>query len=202
MNRLDYIREWQRLNPEKRKATAKRYRLRNKEKLSASYKRAHEAHQQPTVDELKEMFIVDGSRLLRRATGIEAGTNHSEGYRTVCIRRRHYFVHRLIFAIANGRWPVGDIDHVNMLRSDNRPENLREATRAQNMHNTTAQRNSKSGVKGVSRQTGCNRWAVKIRANGKNLYLGLYEDLELAKFVYECAARKYHGEFARTGVSP
>jgi hypothetical protein len=38
---------------------------------------------------------------------------------------------------------------------------------------------------------------VRLKVNGKEKYLGLFEDMELAGLVADMAREKYHGEFAR-----
>jgi hypothetical protein len=43
--------------------------------------------------------------------------------------------HRVIWAMNTGYWPINQIDHKNGNRSDNRLENMREATHADNMKN-------------------------------------------------------------------
>ena len=132
-----------------------------------------------------------------KRTDIPAGCLKS-GYRHVNIGGSHYVAHRIVFAIANGRWPIGEIDHINCVRSDNRPENLRESTRRQNSNNRLTSRNNTSGHKGIcwDKQTG--KWRARIYTSAGIINLGRHEDLELAAFIYQCAAEKYHGEFART----
>lgn len=39
-------------------------------------------------------------------------------------------------------------------------------------------------------------WRVRIRANGKRIYLGSFEDEMEAAKIYDIAAKKYHGEYA------
>ncbi|MFW3807799.1 HNH endonuclease signature motif containing protein, partial [Klebsiella pneumoniae] len=48
-----------------------------------------------------------------------------------------------------GEWPVGDVDHINMDKTDNRISNLRLARRRDNMNNLTATKSNKSGFIGV-----------------------------------------------------
>jgi hypothetical protein len=88
------------------------------------------------------------------------------------------------------------VDHVNGNPLDNRKENLRLATPAQNAINWM--RNNKTGVRGVF-ANGKNRFAVRIkRPGGKRLYLGTFLGLDAAKNAYAEAAAKFHGPFAVT----
>jgi hypothetical protein len=52
--------------------------------------------------------------------------------------------------MAHGRWPEHDIDHRNGVRDDNRLENLREATNAQNTQNHGRPRTNPTDYHGVS----------------------------------------------------
>jgi len=97
-----------------------------------------------------------------------------------------------------------DIDHIDGNGLNNRRDNLRRATRGQNIHNSGLRSDNKSGHKGVGRDAARGKWLVQMRANGKNTHLGRYDDLELAAFVYEEAAAKQYGAFVcgvgRTGA--
>src|SRR5688572_7616140 len=82
--------------------------------------------------------------------GDVAGYRDSDGYVNLKWHGRQYRLHRLAWFYTYGRWPEGEIDHVNMLRDDNRLCNLREATQSQNAGNRRAYANNTSGYKGVS----------------------------------------------------
>lgn len=94
--------------------------------------------------------------------------------------------------------PELEVDHINGDGLDNRRCNLRLATRAENNRNCHGRTDNTSGYKGVSWQKKNNKWKVKINIDGEMVYLGLFENLELAARVYDEAAKKYHGEFAKT----
>jgi hypothetical protein len=105
-------------------------------------------------------------------------------------------MHRHILGLNFGDSRHGE--HRNMDSLDNRDENLRIATVSQNNCNRRAQRNNKSGFKGVS---WCNRdkkWIAHISISGKQIHLGMFDNPELAFAAYCAAAQQLHGEFART----
>ena len=86
------------------------------------------------------------------------------GYMRLCLPTGHKFLHRIIWESFNGQVPFGmDIDHINGNRLDNRLANLRVATRTENaLNRQCANRNSKTGVRGVyfHKSSGC--WCFSI----------------------------------------
>ena len=130
--------------------------------------------------------------------GSLAGGLRPDGYRKIRVDRRQVLAHRLAFMIAHGRDPVGEIDHVNRVKSDNRLANLREATKSQNGANKQTSRRAPHGLKGISRAKPENRWRACIRKDGKFFHLGVFDTPEAAHAAYVDAARRLHGEFARS----
>lgn len=157
-----------------------------------------------TINRLHELFILkdDGSLVRKccvggKVAGTIAGHRHWDGYDRVKIDQSQFLVHRVVFAMTHGRWPAAgnEVDHINGDRRDNRPTNLREATRAQNQQNRPTPKRNTSGEKGVSWNKVWKKWVAEIRVNGKAIVLGGLDDPELAGLVYACAAEKYHGQF-------
>ena len=88
------------------------------------------------------------------------------------------------------------VDHINHDSLDNRKENLRICTIAQNnMNRPGPQKNCKSGVRGVIWEKRWKRWQATIRVNRKQIYLGIFKELEAAKSAYAQANKKYLGEY-------
>lgn len=88
-------------------------------------------------------------------------------------------------------------DHKNGNTLNNTRDNLRIATRQQNSQNRKRSRNNVSGYKGVSWHRQKNKWQATIRIDGKNKFLGYFDNPQLAHEAYCKAAIGTHGNFAR-----
>lgn len=130
--------------------------------------------------------------------GDRAGGMISLGYRAIRIDGRRYLEHRLAWVWFFGEQPPSELDHINGCPGDNRIANLRAATSAQNKQNTRSRAGSRSGLKGVSWIAARAKWRAEIRANGRALHLGYFENPEQAHAAYREVAGKLFGEFART----
>jgi hypothetical protein len=128
-----------------------------------------------------------------RDVGKEAGNRHHSGRIYLGFRGRLIGAHRAAFAIFYGRWPNGQIDHINRDPKDNRISNLREATNSQNMCNRSPESTNRLGVKGVRPSGGS--FNARITINKKYIDLGSYATIEEEKAAYDSAAEKYHGDF-------
>ena len=128
--------------------------------------------------------------------GDEFGCHKEKGYFHGGIDGTNYLTHRIIFALHHGFMPQF-IDHADGNPSNNKIENLREATRSQNNCNSRIQKNNNSGIKGVSWKKDRKRWLVRVQINKKSHQLGYFKDLELAELVAIEARNKFHGQFAR-----
>lgn len=159
-----------------------------------------------TATELREALIYEPDtgvfrrrvRAGRETIGTIAGSVGKNGYRYIAIKRRKYLAHRLAWLYMRGEWPIGDIDHKNLDRADNRDTELRSATRMQNMQNIRRHRDNRSGFKGVSWDRQRKLWRATIQISGKWQQLGRFQSAASAHGVYVAAARRHFGEFART----
>jgi|SRR5690554_754693 len=134
--------------------------------------------------------------------GKEAGTPNGTGHLRTKVFGQEIVCHRIAWAVHYGEWPPEDleIDHINMDGTDNRISNLRVATRSQNSHNKNPPANNVSGVKGVSWHKHGGKWQVKFGLNGKQYYLGLFSDFDLAVKARSEAVKRLVGEFSRESV--
>lgn len=89
------------------------------------------------------------------------------------------------------------VDHKNGNGLDNRRENLRFATVAQNHCNTRPIEGRSSPYKGVSYDNRRRLWVSRIKAHERFHCLGYFEQQEDAAHAYNDAAAKLHGDFAR-----
>ena len=134
----------------------------------------------------------------RAKVGMEAGSRSSHGYILISFQgggvRRPLYAHRIIWEMHNGPIPDGlQIDHINGVRFDNRLENLRLATRSQNLRNK-----KHSGAYFDKRRAHMKKpWTSAIKVGDKNKWLGSFATKEEAEMAYHNAARELHGDFYR-----
>lgn len=112
------------------------------------------------------------------------------GYHTIVVMGRKYYAHRLAWFYTHGGWPP-NIDHDNRVRTDNRIENLRSCSQAENMQNTKLRRDNSSGLYGVSTRTDGSHFA-RVRVEGRVTYLGSYRDPDRANAAAVAAKGRLH----------
>lgn len=100
-------------------------------------------------------------------------TCKTHGYSYYKIHKKRFTGHKLAYILMNGKYPNNGmvIDHINHNRSDNRWDNLREVTSAENNKNKSLPINNKSGVNGVSYVKKSGRWKAVINIDGKHIQL-------------------------------
>lgn len=122
-----------------------------------------------------------------------AGSRSRQGYLTIFIRGHQYATHRLAWLHVYGTWPVGDIDHRNGNKADNRIANLRDADHSTNMQNRRVpyRRSRAIGPIGAT-QLSNGRWVAKIRVGGRLHHLGTFDSSSAAGAAYVAAKRQLH----------
>lgn len=88
--------------------------------------------------------------------------------------RKQYWLHRLITDCPD----CYSVDHINGNTLDNRKQNLRISTQAENATNISMLKNSTTGYRNVTFEKG--RYRVRFTKNGKSISLGRYETIEEA----------------------
>lgn len=139
---------------------------------------------------------------LRHKAGDPArGWRHRQGYIFIKVgggNWRAYLAHRLAWLWMTGEWPPHEVDHANGITDDNRWCNLRSATRSQNCANARRQKSNISGLKGASFHTRDGVFAAQISKDGRPHFIGNFSTAQQAHDAYVEAARRMHGEFARS----
>ena len=114
---------------------------------------------------------------------------HGRGNRTIVV------MHREIL----GYGPDDpEVDHRNNDGLLNIRQNLRAATRAQQIMNAGARKNSKSGHKGISWSKELKKWRVQLGLHRKSIHGGVFDDLDEAIQARNKLAKSLHGDFANT----
>ena len=155
-----------------------------------------------TAERLRELFHYapeTGVFTRRRAiaatkTNDVAGWLNAIGYWFIGIDHRQHLAHRLAWLYVHGAWPVNDIDHIDGNRANNRIDNLREATRGENLQNQrrAACTNRSSGLLGAYWHKANSKWYAKIQVRGKTIYLGMFDTKEAAHAEYLLAKNRLH----------
>ncbi len=130
----------------------------------------------------------------RRKTSKRLGTLIPKSYLLARVQGQLHRVHRLVFLYHHGYMPI-QVDHIDGNRINNKIENLREATSAQNNQNRMATGASK--IKGVVWHKQSKKWVASICINRKSVHLGSFEKIEDAAQVATAVRKELHGEFAR-----
>jgi hypothetical protein len=184
----------------------------NQCKVCKSIRTGHKWHQEPKGDLIrlpdaigipmaKKMvaFVdpVDEDLFAERWSSFYARTDAHYAYRWKNYKR--VWMHRVIVERVLGRelLPSEEIDHKDGDGLNNRRDNLRVATRTQNMQNKRINRSSVTKLKGVDYHAKSNAWRARITVNGKVIHLGFFATPDLAFAAYREAAETHFGEFAR-----
>ena len=133
-----------------------------------------------------------------RWAGKPALSSFSQGYLSGSLLNRKTYAHRVVFALYYGRWPVGEVDHIDGNRANNHPSNLREATKRQNQLNSRSRDGSTSRYRCVYRQNG--KWRVQANVDGRKVHVGVFDDESEAAAAFNRFAVDNLGSRARLNV--
>lgn len=159
-----------------------------------------------TQKEVKDLFEYrDGNLYWKKSAGRvkdgdKAGClDKSNGYIRVRISGKNYRLHRIVFLFHHGYMPEY-VDHINVVKQDNRIENLREATSTENNSNTKLNITNTSGVKNIYWNKRLNKWHAQITHKKLRHHMGFFDNKEHAAEFIALAREMLHGEFANDGI--
>jgi len=144
------------------------------------------------TETLQSLFDYSNGNLIwkvnkgRSKKGTIAGSRDTKGYMQLKLNQKVYRLHRLIW-LWHGKELPEQIDHIDRNPLNNKIENLRAATQSENQWNT------ERACNGVSFHKASNKWRARIKINNKEIYLGVFSDIEQARQVREEAARRRWG---------
>jgi hypothetical protein len=107
-------------------------------------------------------------------------------------KRKQTFMHRLITSAPSHLV----VDHINHNGLDNRKDNLRLCTRAQNALNQRPRKGTSSKYKGVYWHERDKRFYAQISHKGRRFHLGSFKSEIAAAHAYDKKALELFGEFA------
>lgn len=127
--------------------------------------------------------------------GMEAGTSFlnakGQRYRRIRLGHKMVLMHRLIWKLQTGKWPRGEVDHVDGDGMNNRWSNLRDVTPSVNAANLSRLRiDNKSGTQGVSFIAG-RGWVVQLNHQGKRVHWSTHCTEEAAVAMRRQVERQY-----------
>ena len=157
-----------------------------------------------TQEQIKTKFTYDPetgflyflNHKFKKLSGTRAGwLDKSTGYYRISIDRKKFYIHQIAWFYMTGEFPL-EVDHRNRVKTDNRWDNLRLGSHAQNMANCELRSSNKTGFRGVSKDPRRDKWRARVFRNSKEIWLGYYDTPEKAALAYNEAALKLYGEFA------
>jgi hypothetical protein len=148
-----------------------------------------------TQNELKQVIRYDPFTGWFIKNNVPIGSRQKNGYLTIRIKYKSYYLHRLAFLYMTGKFPDNDVDHINSNRADNSWLNLREATRSQNLMNRSANIGKKL-PKNVYRYS-TRRFRVQMKINGIKMHFGYFDTVEEAVAKATEMRTKYFEEYAK-----
>lgn len=124
-------------------------------------------------------------------------TKSDKEYIYISVLGHKHIAHRLAWLYIYGYFP-NEIDHEDGNGLNNKIDNLRDVSHAENSKNLKHRKDNTSGVMGVIWFKQTNKWRAQIMVNQKTVYLGYYKNFNDAIIArkmaeYELGFHANHG---------
>jgi hypothetical protein len=152
-----------------------------------------------SVDEVRDAFEYDSESgmVFFKGTKNEAGkvkANRRTSYRYLSLKGKTLLAHRVAWALCNGEWPSGQIDHIDGDGLNNAIDNLRDVSHAENQRNQRLHIKNKSGFRGVHQEKRSGKWVAMIWVGKKRKHIGTFSSAALAAEARRAAEIEYWGK--------
>jgi hypothetical protein len=156
------------------------------------------------VDDYSNYEVSNYGRVRNRKTGrILKSKLNNYGYECVTLfdgmsKAKHFTIHRLVLLAFEGSSKDLNqkcVDHVDNNRTNNCLFNLRWVSPQQNQFNSSMRKDNTSGIRGVYYNKQHKKWQVRIRVDGKLLFLGYFNKIEDAKIARRTKAKEVFGQY-------
>ena len=149
----------------------------------------------------RKMHRSGNARINDIAGNIHTGT-FGKKYVIIKINDKQYKAHRLAVLYMTGKFPEVETDHDDGNGINNKWDNLKRVSHANNMKNLKLHKGNTSSVCGVSWSKKDKRWRSYINVNKKYFHLGNFINFNDAVIVRKMAEYKHgfhenHGEIRR-----
>lgn len=128
------------------------------------------------------VYLKNGTKGRKKSVEQPLGSLTKQGYLQTEVKGKQYKVHRLAWLLHYGKWPDGQIDHINKNKADNKIENLR-CGNSVNQHN----RDMPTGVSnliGAHWNTRKQKYTSSIKIDGAKHHLGYFNCPTAAHLAY------------------
>lgn len=144
-------------------------------------------------------YFVRKTSIGRAKAGKRAGFISKDGkYSIICLNRKDYFEHNLVWFYFNGEFPPDgfEVDHENRVRPYNHPDNLRLGTRTYNNANMALRKDNRAGYRGVHFNKEKKKYCAQVTKNRKTKTLGYFASAKEAAEAVANERDKLFGKFA------
>lgn len=186
--RYDYIFKWENDTTEWRSFTAEEvdFYVNNKNGLK-EYIGDHEEYIKKCIGYNPKTGVLWWKEIGRNSGPVKVGdlitTKDNRGYIKLHVNNRLYYGHRIAWFLYYGEWPKYTIDHIDRVKYNNRINNLRDVSQAENNDNIPNKKERKILFNG--------KWVCVIDVKGIKYYLGSYVTEQEAVIAMHLGRLKY-----------